>query len=172
MFAIAQVQAPRSEPEFRSCAGVHDYRARGMTHSRETSGREGKCRPSKRLAKRTTAIDRRLRKRSLAYSSNDRAHVRINPAVRQETRNSTFLLRCHLSVAAFYVTRRLRDLDAADIPFFFFSLFFFYFFRFSRSFRRAHAIFNAPTLDKNGSKSPGCLLVFRPARRSNDPRNE
>lgn len=50
-------------------------------------------------------------------------HVCINSTARQETRNSTFLPRCHLSVAAFYVTKRLRDLDASDVSFFFFSLF-------------------------------------------------
>lgn len=101
-------------------------------------------------------------------------HVRINPAARQETRNSTFLPRCHLSVAAFYVTRRLRDLDGSGCPvFLLFSLSlspFFYFFLFSRSFRRIRVIFNAPTLDKNDNKSPGRLLVFlaRPIGGMND----
>jgi len=68
-------------------------------------------------------------------------HVRINPTVRQETRNSTFLPRCHLSVAAFYVTRRLRDLDASSVSFFFFSLFFFFYLFLFRDRSREHVSF-------------------------------
>lgn len=115
---------------------------------RETFGGEGKYRPSIRLVKRTTAIDTCLRKCSLACRTI--GHVHINPSARQETRNSTFLPRCHLSMATFYVTRRLRDPTRLTRLVFLF-LFFLHFFlsfthdRFTHE-RGTPLIFNATTI--------------------------